>query len=70
MTNTRVSKEVIARSLTANEIDSTTNEDYDIIKNKNFIELTDYIDNITFVVHYGSNEPIIVQVYNALNTTG
>ena len=66
-----VSKEVIAKSLTASEIDSTTNEDYDIIKTKNFIELTDYIDNVTFVgTLSGSNEPIIIQVYNAINTTG
>lgn len=66
-----VSKEVIARSLTASEIDSTTNEDYDIIKAKNFIELADYIDNVTFVgTLSGSNEPIIIQVYNAINTTG
>lgn len=66
-----VSKEVIAKSLTASEIDSTTNEDYDIIKAKNFIELTDYIDNVTYVgTLSGSNEPIIIQVYNAINTTG
>ena len=56
-----VSKEVIARSLTASEIDSTTNEDYDIIKAKNFIELADYIDNVTFVgTLSGGNETIII----------
>ena len=66
-----VSKEVIARSLTASEIDSTTNEDYDIIKAKNFIELADYIDKVTFVgTLCGSNGARIIQVYNAINTTG
>lgn len=66
-----VSKAVLEKSLAASEVDDTTNEDYDIIKAKNFIELTDYIDNITFVgTLSGSNEPVIIQVYNALNTTG
>lgn len=66
-----ISKEVLTRSLAASEIDEATNEEYDIIKAKNFIELTDYIDNITYVgTLSGSKEPVIIQVYNALNTTG
>lgn len=66
-----VSKDVILRALAATEVDSSTNENYDIIKAKNFIELTDYIDNVTYVgTLSGSNEPVIIQVLNALNTTG
>lgn len=66
-----VSKEALITALAAGEIDDTTNEDYDIIKAKNFIELTDYIDNVTFVgTLSGSNEPVIIQVYNVLNTNG
>ena len=46
-------------------------EKYDKIQGKNCIELSDYIGNITYVGSLsGSNEPIIIQVYNALNTGG
>jgi hypothetical protein len=66
-----VTKDGLAKALTASEIDTTTNLDYDIIKAKNNIELTDYIDNITFVgKKSGTEEPVIIQIYNALNTTG
>ena len=35
------------------------------------IGLDDYIDNVTWVGNLsGSNEPVIIQVYNALNTDG
>lgn len=44
---------------------------YDIIEGKNDIELTDYIENITWVGRIsGSEKPVIIQVYNALNTDG
>lgn len=67
-----VSKEAILKALVASEIDaSAANEKYDVIKAKNYIELEDYIDNITFVgTLSGSKEPVIIQVYNALNTNG
>ncbi|HHY72702.1 MAG TPA: hypothetical protein GX497_05670 [Bacillus bacterium] len=66
-----VTKDGLAKALTASEIDTSTNETYDIIKAKNFIELTDYIENITFVgKKSGTTEPVIIQIYNALNTTG
>lgn len=66
-----ISQEAIKYSLAASEVDTEENEDYDIIRAKNFIELDDYIDNITFVgTLSGSKEPVIIQVYNALNTTG
>lgn len=66
-----VTLEGLKKALTAGVVDSTTNTEYDILKAKNFIELTDYIDNITFVgKKSGTAEPVIIQVYNALNTTG
>lgn len=66
-----VSKEAIQRALTTSTVDTTTNEKYDIIKAKNHIELDDYIENITWVgTKSGSKEPVIIQIYNALNTNG
>ena len=66
-----VTKDSLAQALTASEVDESTNETYDIIKAKNFIELTDYHDNITYVGKIsGTDEPLIIQIYNAINTTG
>lgn len=50
---------------------STSVSDYDIIKARNNIELTDYIDNIVWVgTLSGSDDPVIIEVKNALNTDG
>lgn len=66
-----VSKETIVSALCAADIDTTSNAEYDIIKGRNNIELSDYIDNITWVgTLSGSNKPVIIVVYNALNTEG
>lgn len=66
-----ITREVLQRALTATTVDTTTNTDFDIVKAKNFIELTDYIENITYVgKKSGTNEPVIIQVYNALNVNG
>lgn len=66
-----VTKDALAKALTASEVDETTNAEYDIIKAKNYIELTDYIDNITWVGKLsGTAEPVIIQVLNAINTQG
>ena len=66
-----VTKEGLAMALTASEIDDTTNQVYDILSAKNYIELTDYMDNITYVGKIsGSSEPLIIQIYNVINTTG
>lgn len=44
---------------------------YEIIKGRNYVETTDYIDNITWVgTLSGSQTPVIIQVLNALNTGG
>lgn len=66
-----VTKDALTKALTASTVDTITNEDYDIIKAKNYIELTDYIDNITWVGKLsGTAEPVIIQVLNAINTQG
>lgn len=66
-----ITKEGIARALTSSDVDSTTNTDYDIITAKNHIALTDYIDNITYIgKKSGSEKPILIQIYNVLNTVG
>lgn len=66
-----VTKEGLAKALTTSDTDTETNLEYDIIKAKNYIELTDYADNITYVGKIsGSDKPLIIQIYNAINTTG
>lgn len=66
-----VTKEGLQKALTSSAVDTSTNLDYDIITAKNDIALTDYIGNITWVgKKSGSADPVIIQVYNALNTSG
>jgi len=66
-----ITKENLARALTASEVDEVANETHDIIKAKNCIDLTDYIENITWLgTKSGSAEPLIIQIFNALNTSG
>ena len=44
-------------------------EDHYVIKGKSNVEDEDYIENITYVgTISGTNEPVIIQVYNALST--
>lgn len=53
------------------DIDTVSNEDYDIIQARNNISEEDYIENITWVgTLSGSDKPVIIQVYNALNSEG
>lgn len=66
-----VKKETIQAALISTSLDTTTNPDYDIISANNSIALTDYIDNITWIGNLsGTNEPVIIQIYNALATNG
>lgn len=66
-----ITTDTLAMALASTEVDSTTNEKYDIIKANNVIELDDYIDNITWVgTLSGSEAPVIIQVLNALNMGG
>lgn len=67
-----ISKESLAKGLTAtNAVDSNTTEGYDTITAKNYIELADYIENITYIGKIsGKEKPVIIQIYNALNVEG
>lgn len=66
-----VKKSTIQAALAASSVDTSSSADYDIISARNEIVLTDYIDNITWVGKLsGTNDPVIIQVYNALNTSG
>lgn len=65
-----VKQETITKALAATTVD-TTGAVYDEIVANNEIVLADYIDNITWVGKIsGTEEPVIVQVYNAMNTQG
>ena len=71
MTFIETTPETLALSLGAADIDTTTNGTYNIIQGRNAFEDADYIDNITYIgTLTGSDEPIIVQVFNALSTDG
>lgn len=66
-----VKAETILAALSAAEVDSESDEKYDIITGHAGIALEDYVENITWVgTLSGSSEPVIIQVYNALNTDG
>ncbi len=66
-----ITKDSLAKALVSSKVDSITNEDYHIIKANNYIELTDYIDNVTWVGRLsGNSKPAIIQVFNALNGGG
>lgn len=66
-----VKETTIQSGLAASSVDTSTNTDYDIITASNNLEVSDYIDNITWVgTLSGSNKPVIIQIFNALNTEG
>lgn len=48
-----------------------TDKKFKKIEGKNYIDETDFIDNITYIGNIsGSDEPVIIQVFNCLNTEG
>lgn len=64
-------KNLIAMSLITGRIDTSTDANYDIITADSEIRLTDYIENITWIGRLaGSNLPVIIQIFNSLNTNG
>lgn len=66
-----VKEATIQSGLAASSVDTSTNTNYDIITASNNLEVSDYIDNITWVgTLSGSNKPVIIQIFNALNTEG
>lgn len=65
--------ESLKLALAASVVDDDTYNDqgYSEIKAKNYIELDDYIENITYVGKIsGKQKPVIIQIYNALNVDG
>lgn len=65
------SADTIKLALGSATVDKATSDKYDIITGNADISLDDYVDNITWVGKLsGSDEPVIIQVYNALNTDG
>lgn len=66
-----VKEATIQSGLAASSVDTSTNTNYDIITASNNLEVSDYIDNITWVgTLSGSDKPVIIQIFNALNTDG
>lgn len=68
-----ISKETIALALASSETDEDTYDaqGYISIKAKNYVELTDYIKNITYVGKIsGKEKPVIIQIFNALCVDG
>lgn len=64
-------EESLKLSLGISTVDSSSDETYHIIKGDNEIRDEHYIDNITYVgTITGSDEPVIIQVFNALSTEG
>ena len=63
--------ESIKAALCASTVDTELDAEYDIIEGNSSIELEDYVDNVTWIGKLsGSDSPVIIQVYNALNTDG
>ncbi len=66
-----LSEDVLKLALVSADVDTTTNEDYNIISARNYFDLADYIENVTWVGKLsGSGKPVIIQVFNAINTNG
>jgi hypothetical protein len=66
-----LSTSVLATALTTGSVDTASNPLYDIITASNTIQLSNYIDNITWIGRLsGSNTPVVIQIFNALSTEG
>lgn len=64
-------KETIKKALASATVTTSTVSGYDEIEGNPDIAITDYVDNITWVGKLsGSQKPVIIQVFNALNTDG
>ena len=66
-----LNEDTIKKALVTGINGTSDNEIYNLIEARNNIELSDYVDNVTWVgTISGSNAPLIIQVENALNTQG
>lgn len=65
------SADTIKLALGSATVDTDSDTKYDIITGNADISVNDYVENITWVGKLsGSDEPVIIQVFNALNTDG
>lgn len=63
--------ENLRRALGAADIDTESNESYDIIKGRDTIQDEDFEENITFIGNLlGEDKPMIIQVFNAFHEGG
>lgn len=63
--------DTIKRGLGFATADTSSKDGYTKIVGNGYISESDYVENITWVgCKLGSNEPIIIQVFNALNESG
>lgn len=66
-----ITPQLLAAALATGSVDSASNPLYEIVTASNTISLSNYLDNITWVGRLsGSNNPVIIQIFNALNTEG
>lgn len=66
-----IKKDTIVSALCSANVDTLSDNEYDIITAKNEMSVDDYIDNITWVgTLSGSENPVIIQIFNALDTEG
>lgn len=62
---------LLATALTTGSVDTVSNLTYDIVTASNTIALSNYIDNVAWIGRLsGSNNPVVVIIYNALTTDG
>lgn len=53
------------------DIDTISNNEYNVISGRSEIKDEDYLDNLTYIgTITGSDTPVIIQVFNALSTDG
>ncbi len=61
----------LRRALAAADIDTETDQNYDIIKGRDTIQDEDFEENITFIGNIlGEDKPMIIQVFNAFHEGG
>lgn len=66
-----VTAETLSLGLGLSELTDETEKEYKKITGKMCLQDDDYVENITWVGNLsGSEEPVIIQIYNALNTSG
>ncbi|MCR8635747.1 Ig-like domain-containing protein [Paenibacillus radicis (ex Xue et al. 2023)] len=66
-----ITPSVLSAALATGSVDTVTNANYDIVTASNTIQLSHYIDNVTWIGRLsGSNKPVVIRIFNALSTEG